>query len=147
MVDSTPLVLICGLSEPSLQRCVRASHSFQEIQRSTKSSRSSGKHELAGLIAIRLTNSRLLGTPNETSWPGVSSFPDYKSSFPQWSRTETSKLVPELDEHGLDLLDAMLEYDPARRLSAKQACMHPYFAAGSSAYSGRTNGHHVGGKY
>ena len=53
-------------------------------------------------------------------------------------------LVPGLDENGLDLLDAMLVYDPAGRISAKQACVHPYFEAGSSAYSGRgrMNGFH-----
>lgn len=33
-----------------------------------------------------------------------------------------------LDELGLDLLDAMLVYDPAARISAKQAIIHPYFA-------------------
>lgn len=27
---------------------------------------------------------RVLGTPNEQSWPGVSSLPDYKSAFPKW---------------------------------------------------------------
>ena len=45
---------------------------------------------------------------------------------------------------GLDLLEQMLEYDPARRISAKRACEHPYFGIGSSAHSGRgrTNGFH-----
>lgn len=80
---------------------------------------------------------KLLGTPDESTWPGVTSFPDFKSSFPKWDREETKSLVPGLDEDGLDLLDALLEYDPARRISAKRACVHSYFAAGSSAYSGR----------
>lgn len=71
-------------------------------------------------------------------------FPDYKSSFPKWKRQDTAALVPGLEEAGLDLLDGLLEYDPARRLSAKQACMHPYFQHGSSYYSGRNrrNGLH-----
>ncbi|PWY78341.1 cell division control protein 2 kinase [Aspergillus heteromorphus CBS 117.55] len=87
---------------------------------------------------------RLLGTPDEAAWPGVTSFPDYKATFPRWKRDETRALVPDLEEDGLDLLDALLEYDPARRLSAKQACMHPYFQNGSAFYSGRTrrNGAH-----
>jgi len=32
-----------------------------------------------------------------------------------------------LDDYGLDLLDALLVYDPAGRISAKQAVVHPYF--------------------
>ncbi|KAI1610375.1 cyclin-dependent kinase 1 [Exophiala viscosa] len=83
---------------------------------------------------------KLLGTPDETTWPGVTSFPDFKTSFPKWRREATSKIVPNLEPAGLELLDAMLEYDPAHRISAKGACNHPYFAAGSAAYSARTNG-------
>lgn len=78
----------------------------------------------------------ILGTPNEDNWPGVTSFPDYKSSFPKWKRPDTA-LVPGLEDDGLDMLDALLQHDPAQRLSAKQACQHPYFRGDSSYYSGR----------
>lgn len=80
---------------------------------------------------------RLLGTPDEQVWPGVTSLPDFKTSFPKWSRDFNQDLVPGLEENGLDLLDALLAYDPSRRLSAKQSCRHPYFEDGASSWSGR----------
>ncbi|CAI7648560.1 unnamed protein product [Penicillium glandicola] len=79
---------------------------------------------------------RLLGTPDEEIWPGVTELPDYKNSFPRWKRPSTP-LVPGLESAGCDLLEALLQYDPAERLSAKQACLHHYFPNGSSYYSGR----------
>jgi cyclin-dependent kinase len=77
-----------------------------------------------------------LGTPDEALWPDITSFPDYKATFPKWKRPNIS-IVPGLELAGLDLLEALLEYNPAHRISAKQACMHPYFRKGSSYYSGR----------
>ncbi|KAK5078646.1 Cyclin-dependent kinase catalytic subunit [Lithohypha guttulata] len=91
---------------------------------------------------------KLLGTPDENTWPGVTSFPDFKATFPKWRRESTQKFAPTLDEAGLDLLDQLLEYDPSRRLSAKQACLHDYFTGGTAVYSQRTsaptktNGYH-----
>ncbi|KAJ5340186.1 hypothetical protein N7541_009310 [Penicillium brevicompactum] len=79
---------------------------------------------------------RTLGTPDEALWPDITSFPDYKATFPKWKRPDVS-IVPGLELAGLDLLEALLEYDPAHRISAKQACMHPYFRNGSSYYAGR----------
>ncbi|KAH9879461.1 hypothetical protein IAQ61_001279 [Plenodomus lingam] len=70
---------------------------------------------------------RILGTPSEQDWPGVTSFPDFKPSFPKWGRTDIANIVTSLDEVGLDLLDALLVYDPAGRISAKQTVVHPYF--------------------
>ena len=50
-----------------------------------------------------------------------------------------------MNDNSLDLLDALLMYDPAGRISAKAACEHPYFEMGSSSWSGRgvvtTNGY------
>ena len=88
---------------------------------------------------------RILGTPNEDVWPGVTSLPDYKPSFPQWQPKQLEDEVANLDDVSNDLLavsehvlalatwllmpifQKMLYYDPARRLSAKQALQHPYF--------------------
>lgn len=50
-----------------------------------------------------------------------------------------------LDETGLHLLETMLVYDPAGRISAKQACNHPYFEdylADQQAATGRANGYY-----
>ncbi|CAK6955727.1 cyclin-dependent kinase 2 [Scomber scombrus] len=70
---------------------------------------------------------RTLGTPDETVWPGVTSMPDYKPSFPKWARQDLSKVVPLLDEDGRELLGEMLNYDPNKRLSAKNALAHRFF--------------------
>uniref|UniRef100_A0A8C3HFL0 Cyclin-dependent kinase 2 n=1 Tax=Chrysemys picta bellii TaxID=8478 RepID=A0A8C3HFL0_CHRPI len=70
---------------------------------------------------------RTLGTPDEAVWPGVTSMPDYKPSFPKWARQDFSKVVPPLDEEGRKLLAQMLHYDPNKRISAKSALNHPFF--------------------
>jgi cyclin-dependent kinase len=75
---------------------------------------------------------RILGTPNEDVWPGVTSLPDFKTTFPQWSRRGLDKHVPGLDPYGIDLLDHLLTYDPASRISAKRAIFHPYFSGSES---------------
>uniref|UniRef100_F6US96 Cyclin-dependent kinase 2 n=2 Tax=Equus TaxID=9789 RepID=F6US96_HORSE len=70
---------------------------------------------------------RTLGTPDDSVWPGVTSMPDYKPSFPKWARQDFSKVVPPLDEDGRSLLSQMLHYDPNKRISAKAALTHPFF--------------------
>ncbi|KAJ7032807.1 kinase-like domain-containing protein [Mycena alexandri] len=71
---------------------------------------------------------RIMGTPNELSWPGIEALPDYKPTFPQWSAQDLARVVSALDEDGLDMLQATLMYDSTKRISAKRALIHPYFA-------------------
>ena len=70
---------------------------------------------------------RILGTPNEKVWPGVTKLRDYKKTFPNWGPTNFESNLRNLDPLGLDLLRKMLTYDPAARITAKDALSHPYF--------------------
>ncbi|KAK2495869.1 hypothetical protein MC885_006824 [Smutsia gigantea] len=76
---------------------------------------------------------RTLGTPNEATWPGVTQLPDYKGSFPKWTRKGLEEIVPNLDPEGKDLLVQLLQYDPSRRISAKSALAHPYFLSSQTS--------------
>jgi len=70
---------------------------------------------------------RVLGTPTEATWPGVSSLPDYKPVFPRWEAQDISQaLPPDVSPGGQDLLHQILVYNPAGRISAKQALQHQY---------------------
>ena len=68
-----------------------------------------------------------MGTPTEEIWPGVTTLPDFKADFPNWKAKPLKEAVPSLDSEGLDLLGKMLAFDPAKRISARQALTHPYF--------------------
>ncbi|KAK1902315.1 Cyclin-dependent kinase 2 [Dissostichus eleginoides] len=63
----------------------------------------------------------------ETQRSIITSMPDYKPSFPKWARQDLAKVVPILDEDGRELLGEMLNYDPNKRISAKNALVHRYF--------------------
>lgn len=77
---------------------------------------------------------RLMGMPSSEEWPSVETLPlwnDFKhvcldKNIPAPVPLEV--LVPGLDEVGLDLLSRMLQCNPARRITAKQAMQHPYLA-------------------
>ncbi|KAJ3677671.1 hypothetical protein LUZ60_003395 [Juncus effusus] len=81
-----------------------------------------GDSELQQLLHIF----RLLGTPNEKVWPGLSKLPAWHE-YPQWNPQKLSTAVPRLDADGLDLLSQMLQYDPEKRITAKKAVEHKYF--------------------
>merc|ERR1712071_67167 len=71
---------------------------------------------------------RVLKTPTEEMWPGVSKMPDYKPTFPSWNNYHLQNQVKQLDSIGFDLLQKTLIYDPAMRITAIDALDHPWFA-------------------
>ncbi|VVC41244.1 Protein kinase domain,Protein kinase-like domain,Serine/threonine-protein kinase, active [Cinara cedri] len=70
---------------------------------------------------------RILGTPNEGTWPGVSQLKDFKPTFPQWNDNVLKHSVENLSIDGVDLMQKMLFYDPSQRINARDALQHCYF--------------------
>lgn len=80
---------------------------------------------------------KVMGTANPATWPSVRELPEYKDDWPVYPvrrasdviRSASATATANLGEYGLDLLDSLLQYDPARRISAHQALAHPYFTS------------------
>lgn len=68
-----------------------------------------------------------LGTPNNEMWPGVEELPEFKKEFPKWKPKDLNKIIPNLGPDGVNLIQELLQYDPAKRISARRAMQHPYF--------------------
>ena len=71
---------------------------------------------------------RHLGTPNESTWPGVTQLQDWNRAFPLWYKSDfNTSVLQNLDGDGLELLELTLEYDPKNRITIKESLSHPYF--------------------
>ncbi|PIK57022.1 cycling-dependent kinase 5 [Apostichopus japonicus] len=71
---------------------------------------------------------KLLGTPTEDTWPGISKLPDHKT-YPIYPvTTPLSSVVPTLSPKGRDLLQRLLVCNPSLRMSADDSLAQSYFA-------------------
>ena len=70
---------------------------------------------------------RLMGTPSERSWPGISQFPEYKPSGQNFYTQDLRLILPHMEAPALDLLTRMLQLRPEMRISATEALAHPWF--------------------
>lgn len=78
---------------------------------------------------------RVLGTPTEQTWPGVSRLPHFKASFPKFRAQTLARSIPGADPAAIDLISRMLVYEPSQRISAKEALRHPFFSEYLTAIS------------
>ncbi|XP_032898703.1 cyclin-dependent kinase 18 [Amblyraja radiata] len=71
---------------------------------------------------------RLLGTPTEDTWSGITSNEEFKTyNFPYYRPQPMINHVPRLDAEGLDLFANLLLYEAKKRISAEDALRHVYF--------------------
>eukprot|EP00127_Corallochytrium_limacisporum_P003984 Clim_evm33s156 gene=Clim_evmTU33s156 len=70
---------------------------------------------------------KILGTPTEDTWRGVSDLQEYTPDLPKYPTLPWQEIVPNLDPLGQDLLAQMLQYPPSWRISAEKALEHDYF--------------------
>ncbi|CAL0333684.1 unnamed protein product [Lupinus luteus] len=69
---------------------------------------------------------RMLGTPSEETWPGITQFPPI-ASYAIYSPMDLSTVFSDLEPVGLELLKMLLCLDPKGRISAETALKHEYF--------------------
>ncbi|PVU96840.1 hypothetical protein BB561_000946 [Smittium simulii] len=70
---------------------------------------------------------RILGTPSEASWQGVSQLPNWNNDFTVFMPQSLRKFVNTSDPLAYDLILRMLQYNPDHRISARESLKHPYF--------------------
>ncbi|XP_071657279.1 cyclin-dependent kinase 16-like isoform X2 [Patagioenas fasciata] len=71
---------------------------------------------------------RALGTPTESSWPGIGSNPEFRSQrFPSYPAGGLGQ-HGRLDPVGTDLLGQLLQFEGRRRVGAAEAMGHPFFS-------------------
>eukprot|EP01100_Stratorugosa_tubuloviscum_P000913 TRINITY_DN1201_c1_g1_i1.p1 TRINITY_DN1201_c1_g1~~TRINITY_DN1201_c1_g1_i1.p1 ORF type:complete len:203 (+),score=102.73 TRINITY_DN1201_c1_g1_i1:481-1089(+) len=73
---------------------------------------------------------RILGTPTEETLPGVTELPEFRRDFPDFPTQDIRAYVPDLDINGYELLESMLKYNPAQRITAEHAMRHKYVEEG-----------------
>ena len=61
-------------------------------------------HSISKFVCLYHCSCRVLGTPSDAVWPGVTELPDFKPSFPRWSARPMSQVCGKLSTDGQDLL-------------------------------------------
>ena len=74
---------------------------------------------------------RVIGSPSEEEMEFITSDKArrYIRSLPRSPRVDFQKVYPEAEPDAVDLIDKMLVFDPASRITVEEALSHPYLAS------------------
>uniref|UniRef100_A0A3Q3G697 cyclin-dependent kinase n=1 Tax=Kryptolebias marmoratus TaxID=37003 RepID=A0A3Q3G697_KRYMA len=71
---------------------------------------------------------KLLGTPTEQNWPGISSNNEFMAfNFPWYRAERLRNHTPRLSTEGVELLSKFLQFEGKKRISADESMKHFYF--------------------
>ncbi|XP_053156679.1 cyclin-dependent kinase 16 isoform X2 [Hemicordylus capensis] len=71
---------------------------------------------------------RILGTPNEETWPGILSNEEFRTyNYPKYRPEALINHASRLDNDGADLLGKLLQFEGRKRISADEAMQHLFF--------------------
>ncbi|EKM83637.1 hypothetical protein AGABI1DRAFT_110285 [Agaricus bisporus var. burnettii JB137-S8] len=77
---------------------------------------------------------RIIGTPTDEQFTKIlKDSPEITiKQYPRYPKMNFAQLLPRAEPLALDLLENLLKFDPADRLSASEALLHPYFTSVAS---------------
>jgi negative regulator of the PHO system len=72
---------------------------------------------------------RIIGTPSEAQFQKIcKETPEIQiKQFPRYAKMPFQQVLPKASPQAIDLLERLLKFDPAERISAADALQHPYF--------------------
>jgi serine/threonine protein kinase len=79
---------------------------------------------------------RIIGTPTEAQFQKMQrDSPEIQvKPCPRYPKMPFSQVLPKASPHAIDLLERLLKFDPAERISAAEALSHPYFTTATNPY-------------
>ncbi|PFH54725.1 hypothetical protein AMATHDRAFT_267 [Amanita thiersii Skay4041] len=79
---------------------------------------------------------RVIGTPSESQFQKIQrESPEIQlKPCPRYPKMPFSQVLPKASPHAIDLLERLLKFDPADRISAAEALSHPYFTTAANPY-------------
>ena len=81
-------------------------------------------------LPIHIVLLQVLGSPTEDNWPGIARSEELASyKFPPYTGESLVVKAPRLDSDGIGLLSSFLLFQAKKRLPAREALKHNYFAS------------------